>query len=609
VIEAPGSRPIETRRTSSLGYLPALDGLRAVAVAAVLLYHADLGWFTGGFLGVDVFFVLSGYLITCVLLNHQRTTGRVGLRHFWVRRARRLLPALLVMLAATCAYTVVFLPHEAAKLRDDIVSALTYVMNWHLIFQDQPYFETIGRPPFLQHLWSLAVEEQFYLLWPLLLGGGLVLWRRKPERLAIAIVALAGVSALLMAVLYQPGSDPSRVYYGTDTHASGLLIGAALAVVWPTWRLSTKTGTRAPFVLETSGMVGLAVLLWCFLNVSEFNTGLYRGGYPMIALVTALVVAVIVHPTARLSSGVLALAPLRWIGQRSYGIYLWHWPVYLVTRPGLDVPLRGIPLLALRIGITVALAAASYRFVEMPIRSGALGRAVESLRRNLRRDGRRFTKRLGLAGAGIGCAAVLLGVGLAAAQPAGPPSGFPRKAARIEVTTTTAPGSTTAATTPTTTLPPGPGGRVTAVGDSVMLGAQRSLQQFLGDRLQMDASVSRHTPEAIDVIRTLRDAGQLGDEFVLHLGTNGPITDEQFDEIMQLLSGVKRVVVVNTKVDRAWEQQVNDTLVAGVQRHPNAVLFDWHAAGSEHPEYFVSDGVHLTGDGARFYALVITSNL
>jgi peptidoglycan/LPS O-acetylase OafA/YrhL len=599
----PGSPPTTSRRAPGLGYLPALDGLRAIAVIAVLLYHAELGWWRGGFLGVDVFFVLSGYLITCVLLDDRLKTGRIGLARFWLRRARRLLPALLVMLTATCIYTVVFLPHEAAKLRDDIVSALMYVMNWHLIFQDQPYFDTIGRAPFLQHLWSLAVEEQFYLLWPLLLTGGLVLFRGRRERLAVAIVSLAAFSALLMAVIYSPGGDPSRVYFGTDTHASGLLIGAALAAVWPPWRLSTKTGPRAPLALEAGGLIGLALLLWCFLNVSEFDTALYRGGYLMIAIVTACVIAVVVHPSTRLASGLLSFGLLRWIGQRSYGIYLWHWPVYLVTRPDLDVPIRGIPLLVVRVAITVALAAASYRFVEMPIRNGALSRSIATLRRNVRRDGRRVTKRLGLAGAGLAGCTVLLGVGLAAAEPAEPPPGFPTRAARIPITTTT----TTPATS--TTLPPAPGGRVTAVGDSVMLGAQPTMVQILGDRLQMDASVSRHTPEAIDVIRTLHAAWQLGDEFVLHLGTNGPITDAQFDEIMQLLGGVKRVVVVNTKVARAWESQVNDTLGRGVPRYPNAVLFDWHAAASEHPEYLVSDGVHLSTAGARYYSLVISSKV
>jgi peptidoglycan/LPS O-acetylase OafA/YrhL len=613
-----------TRRAAGLGYLPALDGLRAIAVAAVLLYHADLGWFSGGFLGVDVFFVLSGYLITCVLLDNQRKAGRVELGRFWIRRARRLLPALLVLIVVTCAYTVMFLPDEAAKLRGDIVSALAYVMNWHLIFQGQSYFESFGRAPFFQHLWSLSVEEQFYLVWPLLLIAGLAIWGRARTQLAIAILCLAGVSSLLMAVLYTPGGDPSRVYFGTDTHASGLLIGAALAVIWPPWRLSTRTGARAPFALEAAGIVGLGALLWCFMNVSEFDAGLYRGGYIVIALVCALVVAVVVHPAVRLSSGVLGVAALRWVGQRSYGIYLWHWPVYLVTRPNVDVPISGIPLLVFRVTITVGIAAASYRYVEMPIRTGALGRRFDELRRGPRLHRQQVAKSLGFVGGCALVAAVLVGVGLASADPVSPPRGFPREDARIAIKSKTAAESPAPkktpnwnksanakapTTAPATTALPALGGRVTAVGDSVMLGAQRALERFLGDRLQMDASVSRHTPEAIDVIRKLRDAGMLGDEFVLHLGTNGTLDGGQFDEIMQMLTGVKRVVVVNAKVDRTWEQQVNETIAAGVARYPNAVLFDWHAAGSEHPEFFVEDGVHLTGDGARYYALLISSKL
>jgi hypothetical protein len=498
-------------------------------------------------------------------------------------------------------------------------------MNWHLIFQGQSYFESFGRAPFFQHLWSLSVEEQFYLVWPLLLSGGLAIWGRSRARLAIAILALAFTSALLMAVLYPPDGDPSRVYYGTDTHASGLLIGAALAVVWPPWRLSKKTGAAAPLALEVAGIVGLLALLWCFMNVSEFDAALYRGGYLAIALVTASVVAVVVHPAVRLSSGVLGLAALRWVGQRSYGIYLWHWPVYLVTRPDVDVPLSGIPLLVFRVAITVGIAAASYRYVEVPIRSGALGRRLEELRRSPQLHRQHVAKSLGFVGSCALIVAVLVGVGLAAADPTSPPRGFPREDARIAIkskeTTPALPdwkkppsasknaSAKAPATAPTTTLPPALGGRVTAVGDSVMLGAQRALQQFLGDRLQMDASVSRHTPQAIDVIRNLHGAGLLGDEFVLHLGTNGTLDGGQFDEIMQLLSGVKRVVVVNTRVDRPWEQQVNETIAAGVPRYPNAVLFDWHTAGREHPEFFVEDGVHLTGDGARYYALLISSKL
>ena len=610
-----GSKTEATSHEPRLGYMPALDGVRAIAVSAVLVYHGNLGWFSGGFLGVDVFFVLSGYLITSVLLDARRANGGpLGLSRFYLHRARRLLPALFFMLAVVVAYTVIFLPHEAAKLRGDLFAALGYVQNWYLIFHQQSYFAAAGRPPMLQHLWSLAIEEQFYLAWPLILGLVLKFWRPSRIKLALGILAAAAASSLLMAALYRSGADPSRVYYGTDTHISGLLVGAALAIFAPPWRLRGKTGRMAPATLEIAGVVGLFAMVWCFVSVTEFDDALYRGGYFLFAFVAALVVVVAVHPAARLSHGILASPPMIWIGKRSYGIYLWHWPVYLVTRPGDDIPLTGIPLFLLRIAITLGIAAFSYRFIEMPIRNGALGRRLQAIRQSSSKERRQSLRRLGLVGTGVIATSVLLGLGLAAAEPAGPPPGFPTKAARIPITTApkTAPQPTAPPTSagPVTTLAPlDPNGRVTAVGDSVMLGARNALQRDIGPRLQIDADVSRHFGNGLDVVRALHDAGQLGDEVIIHLGTNGTIPEDQFDEMMQLLSGVKRVVVVNLKVDQPWEGADNDTLAAAVPRYPNAVLFDWHAIAVEHPEFFVGDGVHLTNEGQAYYALVIASKL
>ncbi len=608
-----------------LGYIPALDGVRALAVAAVLVYHGDLGWFSGGFLGVDVFFVLSGYLITSVLLDAwRRNGGSLGLGRFYLHRARRLLPALLVMITATCAYVVVFLPDEASKLRGGVVASFGYVTNWYLIFHQQSYFSAIGRQPMLQHLWSLAIEEQFYLLWPLLLGLALKFWRPSRVKLAVTILAAAGASALVMAMLYRAGSDPSRVYYGTDTHSSGLLIGAAMAVLLPPWQLRGKLGRWAPTALDAIGFTGLLVLVWCFANVSEFDSSLYRGGYVVFAGVAAVVVLVAVHPATTITSRLLGTSPMVWIGKRSYGIYLWHWPVFLVTRPGLDIPLTGIPLFVLRCGITVGLAAASYRFVEVPIRSGALGRRFAALQHALRDSSvlqrRRLRTRLGFAAGAVVVTTALLGIGLAVAQPAPRPPGFPAKPANIAITTTTgAPHASTPTTAaaapapahpaPSTTLTPIPDAQVTAIGDSVMLGAQSSLHRFLGDRLQMDANVSRHFGEGLDVVRRLHDAGQLGDEVVVHLGTNGSIPEDQLDEMMRLLSGVKRVVLVNTRVDRPWEQPDNDAIAAAVPRYPNAVLLDWYTAASQHPEFLVEDGVHLSTAGQAYYSLLLASKL
>jgi peptidoglycan/LPS O-acetylase OafA/YrhL len=492
------------------------------------------------------------------------------------------------MITVTCAYVVTFLPDEASKLRGGVVASFGYVTNWYLIFHQQSYFSTLGRQPMLQHLWSLAIEEQFYLLWPLLLGVALKFWRPSRIKLAVTIFAAAAGSALLMALLYRTGSDPSRVYYGTDTHSSGLLIGAGMAVLLPPWQLRGRIGKRAPMALDVIGLTGVLVLVWCFINVSEFDSSLYRGGYLVFACVAALVVLVAVHPATTITARLLGTSAMAWIGKRSYGIYLWHWPVFLVTRPGVDIPLTGIPLFTFRVAITVGLAAASYRFVEVPIRSGVLGRRLSALRHAPLWQRRRVRARLAFAGAVGVVTTAVLGIGLAVAQPAPRPPGFPAK---------------------NTTLTPIPNARVTAIGDSVMLGAQTSLRRFLGDRLQMDANVSRHFTEGLDVVRRLHDAGQLGDVVVVHLGTNGSIPEDQLDEMLRLLSGVQRVVLVNTRVDRPWEQPDNDAIAAAVPRYPNAVLLDWYSAASQHPEYLVQDGVHLSEAGQAYYSLVLSSKL
>ena len=359
------------RGAAGLPYFPALDGIRALAVIAVLFYHAGLNiW--GGFLGVESFFVLSGFLITALLRAEWQQSGRVDLRAFWMRRARRLLPALFLMLAGTVVLANVVLDRPAVGLRDDILAALGYVMNWRLVLSNQSYFDPSVRPPLLQNLWSLAVEEQFYFAWPLLFIAGMRFLR--PAGLLLATIATAFASALLMALLYQPGFDPSRIYYGTDTRVAGLLLGAALAMVWAPWRDQARPRRGLGPLLDTAGLLAGAGLISAYLWLYEYHPLLYRGGFAMTAFGTAVVVAASTHPRACLVPAILGWRPLRWIGQRSYGIYLWHWPIFIVTQPYRDVPIGGWPLVALRLAIVGAVAALSYRFVELPARGGAIGR-------------------------------------------------------------------------------------------------------------------------------------------------------------------------------------------------------------------------------------------
>jgi peptidoglycan/LPS O-acetylase OafA/YrhL len=600
-------------------YMPGLDGLRALAVTAVLLYHAELNWIPGGFLGVDVFFVISGYLITSLLLAEFKNQGRIGLGQFYLRRARRLLPALFLVLGVVGLFAVIFLPDEVVKLRGDTLAALLYGTNWWQIFRNLSYFEAAGRPPLLQHLWSLAVEEQFYLIWPLLLTGMFKLWNGRRRPMMIATTAMIVVSAGLMVGLsisrgYPLEHDPSRVYYGTDTRAFTMLIGAVLAMVWAPWRLQEKTTRGGRLVLDAMGIVGLLGLLWMFLNVSEFSNGLYRGGFLLCSVLSAMVIAVTVHPAADLGRVLLGRQPLRWIGERSYGIYLWHWPVFMITRPTLDISMTGTPNLILRLAVTVALAELSFRYVEQPIRQGALGRWFKELRSSKGQDRMGMAARTAAIGGSLALGVVLVALGLVNAQPARIPAGLDPQAAVARTSGTTLPAPTTtvatvpgaaptAPTTPTVTAAPGVP-RVTLVGDSVMVGAATALEQALGP-VRIDAALNRQFGTAIDLLRAFKDAGQLSDIVVVHMGTNGVITQGHMDAIMDVLKDRKRVVFVNLKVPRRWEQGDNDVLASNVAKYPNAVLIDWHNIGGSHPEYFYEDGIHLRPDGARAYAELI----
>ncbi|MDI4646070.1 acyltransferase family protein [Cohnella hashimotonis] len=366
---------MHTTKSAPSRYMPGLDGLRAIAVIAVIAYHLDFDWASGGLLGVGVFFVLSGYLITDQIASELNREGRLNLKGFWLRRARRLLPAMLLVMAAVLLYLLLFDRDRLPSLAGDVWSAVTYTSNWYLIFHHVSYFESFGPPSPFGHLWSLAVEEQFYLLWPLLLPAAAMLLGRR-GRTALAITAAAVVSAVLMAVLYVPGEDPSRIYYGTDTRAFGLLLGAALALVWPSGRLSTGLSRRSRAGLDAIGIAALAAVLLMIRCTSEYDSFLYRGGLVLLSLCAAALVAVLAHPDSRFGAW-LGCGPMRWIGKRSYGIYLWHYPVIVLSEKQVNTdgpePLR----IALQLAVSVILAALSYRFVENPIRRRGLAAVRE----------------------------------------------------------------------------------------------------------------------------------------------------------------------------------------------------------------------------------------
>ncbi len=349
-------------------YRPALDGLRALAVAAVLAYHAGLPWARGGFLGVDAFFVLSGFLITSLLLTEWRSRNGIDLLAFWSRRARRLLPALFLMLAGVALYAIfIAQPDELNKLRADALSTIGYVANWRQVFSGQSYFDQFAIPSPLRHTWSLAIEEQYYLVWPLLLLLFLKLRRGSTGLLLAASLGMLAGSALLMGILFKPGSDPSRVYYGTDTRAQSLLFGAVLAMLL--LRFGPVRGRLPKAALQIGAAAAAIVLLRAWVTTSADSTLLYRGGFLLLAAGVAVIITAAVQPEPGIVGRVLSLPPLRGLGLISYGAYLWHWPLYLVLTPD-RMHLDGYGLFAVRVAATLGVATASYFLVEMPVRHG-----------------------------------------------------------------------------------------------------------------------------------------------------------------------------------------------------------------------------------------------
>lgn len=617
----PPSRP----KRATIAHLPAIDGLRAIAIAAVVFYHADLPWMPGGFIGVEVFLVISGFLITSLLIREYAQKRTIDIADFWARRARRLLPAMWAVIFSVTLYCAYVLPDELASLRGDAIAALGYAANWVLIFDHKSYFEQAGRPSLLKHFWSLAIEQQFYLLWPAVFSLFLM---RIPRWLAVLLlVGASAASAAWMGYLFNPDVDPSRLYFGTDTRASGILLGAALALLQPTAANVAPTSWWAT-LREAAGIVGLGGIIVASFVLDEFDPPLYLGGFFAVAVLTVAVIAAAVAQDSPIVGRLLRTAPLRWLGLRSYSLYLWHFPVFMVSRPELDLPLSGWPAFALRLGIAMVCAELSYRYVETPVRDGALGRLWTYLTRD------HGPLRWALVGAwvlSIGALCVEVGaarspqlepssddVWLAKPSPAEGVQPIADEEAAVDDVITeplavaggsaraNKPQPSAAHLSSVAPLPAAPAkvAHVLAIGDSVMLGAARHLRAP-GTQVTVDAVVGRQASAVVDLLAQLRSDGPLPPLVVVHIGNNGTLREQQFEAMMRLLADVPHVVFVNTKVPRRWQDPNNAVLSAGAQRHTRVQLVDWLTFSSGHPEWFRKDGYHLLPIGAEAYASLL----
>ncbi|MBE7121243.1 acyltransferase family protein [Bacillus cereus] len=592
-------------------YMVGLDSLRGLAILGVILYHINFNWMPGGFLGVTVFFVLSGYLITDILAIEWKNNKRIDLKKFWLSRARRLLPGMLIMLIVTLAWITIFHSSLLVKMRGDSLAALLYFSNWWYIYHKLSYFDSFGQPSPLNHFWSLAVEEQFYVVWPFVISLGFY-YIRKQSRMILFICLGALASALAMAILYEPGSDPSRIYYGTDTRAFSLLIGAALALIWPSSRLANKIIPQARLILDVIGGIALSIILIMFWKTNQYEPFLYRGGMVLLSLATALLVANLAHPASRIAQ-FLRFRPLRWMGVRSYGIYLWHYPIITLTTPKVHAGDFSFTRAILQFLLIIIAAQISWKFIENPIRKGALKNIrIKNLKiRNLTVSGK-------LALICAVCISSIATFGLTTASKA---KENPQKDTVEAVQEEQAKHPVAVWEKPADEPPqnkeeqkeespaqPKDPLTVTAVGDSIMIDIAPYLKNTFPN-IRIDAKIGRQMSQAIPAVEQLKNEGNLGNHVIIGLGTNGAFTKEQLASLIEVIGNERKIILINTRVPRPWESLVNEKLKEAASAYKNVVLVDWHSASAGNTAYFAPDGVHLTKAGAEAYAALVAKEV
>ena len=575
-------------------YIAPIDGLRAIAVCAVLLYHLGVNWIPGGFLGVDLFFVISGYVITRLILDSIYRSSALDLPEFFLSRARRLYPALIFMMVGSTFIIAAFAPETIRRFLGDIPFALTGTNNWHLVAQHRNYFETIGRPPLLQHTWSLGVEFQFYLLWPLILIFALKYFGKKNlAKVALFIAAISGAALFIFSLTVDASSSSnkiSHIYFGTDTHSIGLFLGSALAVSWVPQNLSAVISQRAQDFVDGIGVIGLIGLFSTFLFIDESNPALYRIAFPLAGICGCAIITSLVHPASRFAP-LLSARWLIWIGERSYGIYLWHWVIFQVTRPSVDLAGAIWAINAARILIVFALADISLRWVEIPIRRGVFGNWIRGLK--YRTPQVRNKAKLLIAASIAITAIATSGASWAALYRVD-------HGVNLEL-----PKVTTEIPTPVAAQVGVPGLWVT--GDSVILGIHEKLASHCPIAL-INARVGRQIEELISVVK--EDQAQVSQSIViLDIGNNNHLTEESVRTLLDLLVNQPKIILVNTAVPRPWAPD-NDAIINRViADYPKVSLVDWSKISQGHPEFFGPDGVHLVDAGSSAYVSAIMDHL
>ncbi|MDF0313523.1 acyltransferase family protein [Staphylococcus pseudintermedius] len=576
-------------------YMPGLDGVRAVAVIAIIIYHLNPQWLSGGFLGVDTFFVISGYLITSLLLTEYHNTGKIKLMSFWLRRVKRLIPAVLFLVMGVIVLSLIFMPTEIQKVRADSIAAIFYVSNWWYIMQNVDYFEQFAVQP-LKHLWSLAIEEQFYLVFPIVLLS-LLSFIRRLKSIRIIFLILLVISMIAMMVLYVPNENVARVYFGTDTRIQTLLMGVLLALVWPPFQLKAKVNRQMRTMIDTAGVVGLAILFICFKFVSETNSILYYGGFFLISTVTLLVIASSVHPSGYFAK-FLGNKVFTFIGSRSYSLYLWHYPIIVLIHhqfvQGQIPPL----VYVVEILLMVLMAEFSYKFIEQPFRKEGFNIFAFNHLKNWRSQKvlRTWLVIILL----IPTLLVMVGSFNRFAQ---------KNSTRVTEVNTEEIDKLITQPLPLPQLKIDgfvvkgnkqkyASWKPLLIGDSVMVDIGDDFRSFV-PKADINGKVGRQLVEATSLAkRQYQSYRDKNDIVVLELGTNGDFTEEQLNSLLEQF-GEADIYLVNTRVPRSYESHVNQVLAKAAKKRANVTLVDWYSRSENHTEYFAPDGIHLQPPGVR----------
>ncbi|MBM2658192.1 acyltransferase family protein [Staphylococcus pseudoxylosus] len=580
----------------STRYMPGLDGLRAIAVIGIIIYHLNKQWLTGGFLGVDTFFVISGYLITSLLLFEYESTGIINLKQFWLRRIKRLIPAMLVLVMVVTVATLIFKHAEIVNIKQDAFAAIFYVSNWWYIATDVNYFEQFAFMP-LKHLWSLAIEEQFYIIFPIVFIL-LLLIIKKYRNVTLILWIISLVSLLTMIIIGQAQTGHSRVYFGTDTRLQTMLLGVIFAFVWPPFKLKKNPNHILRTIIDSIGVVGIALLLMLFFIVNDDSNWIYNGGFYLISGLTLFVIMSAVHPSGYFAK-ILGNPLFIYIGKRSYSLYLWHFPVISFIHSYYVDGQLPVYVYVVDIILTIILSEMSYRYIETPFRKR--GMQVFSISRVNKQ-------------AVIRLIVLILFLISTIFVFAGSFDKLGKNDINDKAT------SYNTDNIDKYLVRPIPVDDVNFLGDSdfkkdkdnevyadlkpLLIGD--SVMVDIGETFKMqvphaniDGQVGRNLYEAIPLVdQKYQNYNQKSDQVILELGTNGDFSEEQLNELIKKF-GEAQVYLVNTRVPRSYESHVNELMADAAKKHDNVTLIDWHKRSEGHSEYFAPDGIHLENAGIK----------